>query len=340
MSELVVVEERGIPEVFKAGGLKLLLAEIKEKTKEVVPDTSTKKGRDEIRAMAADVAKSKTYLDDLGKDLNATLKAQTAIVDKERREMRKYLTDLSVEVRLPLTEWEALKAIQLEKEKLDKEISEALDAALAENDLFDRQKAIEAKEAQLAIEAEQKRLTEEAEQKERDRIANEQRIAKEAADSAIKEAEGQAERQRQSVLKREQEVKEAAERATREAEVKAEALRLAAEKRDQDAKDAAEKAESNRLQAIEDARIAQEKAVAETERKAQAEADRKERDRLAEEARVRREAEAKAANKTHRARINNAALACLIEHGMTEAKGKKLIKAIALGEIAHVSINY
>lgn len=66
-----------------------------------------------------------------------------------------------------------------------------------------------------------------------------------------------------------------------------------------------------------------------------------ERDRIAaEEAAAKAEAERKAANKNHRKGVNNAALKDLISVGFSEDEGKRFIKAVAKGEISHITINY
>jgi hypothetical protein len=87
--------------------------------------------------MAHKVARSKTYIDNAGKDLVAELKALPKQIDESRRVVRERLDALKDEVRRPLTEWEA------EQERIKAE--EAMNAlhaeALAMNEEFDRQLA-------------------------------------------------------------------------------------------------------------------------------------------------------------------------------------------------------
>lgn len=299
-NELITAESVNAMEVFAGGGLDKILAYITAKATELVPDVSTDKGRKEIASMARRVSSSKVLLDGLGKDLVSDWKAKSRMVDASRKAARDTLDALRDATRLPLTEWEEAKKAKEEAEALEKEVSEAFDAAKTENELFDRQKDIEAKEAKLAEEAEAKRLKEEEAEAKRLRLEREELIRKEAADKE----------------------------------------RLAAQQREIDAKTALEQAEKDRVAAAEKASVDQKNAVKEAERKAKEEAERVYRDRLAAEAEKERQAAALAEDKEHRAKINNAALSCLMGCGLTEEDGKDLIKAIAHGEIAHITINY
>lgn len=302
MSEkgLITAETINAMEVFADGGIDKILSDIKAKATELVPDLSTDKGRKEIASMARKVSSSKVLLDNLGKELVSDWKNKAKLVDSSRKLARDTLDELRDSVRLPLTEWEEAKAAKEAAEALEKELSEAYDAAIAENDLFDRQKAIEAREAEILRQKEAEEAAKQAEEAERLRLAREEEIRKEAA-----------EKERQAAVQREA-----------------------------DANAALEKAEKDRVAAIEQARIDQENAVKDAERKAKEEAERVERERLAVEAEEKRRAAELAADKEHRAKINSAALSCLIGCGLSEEAGKDLIKAIARGEIAHITINY
>lgn len=46
------------------------------------------------------------------------------------------------------------------------------------------------------------------------------------------------------------------------------------------------------------------------------------------------------ANKRHRAKVNNEALAALITAGLSDAAGMAAITAIARGEVPHIKISY
>ena len=66
----------------------------------------TRAGRAELASLAHRVARTKTALDDLGKDLVAEWKAKSAAVDAQRRRIREALDALKGTVRAPLTQWE------------------------------------------------------------------------------------------------------------------------------------------------------------------------------------------------------------------------------------------
>jgi hypothetical protein len=66
----------------------------------------TRAGRAELASLAHRVVRTKTALDDLGKDLVAEWKAKSAAVDAQRRRIREALDGLKGAVRAPLTQWE------------------------------------------------------------------------------------------------------------------------------------------------------------------------------------------------------------------------------------------
>jgi len=93
-------------DLFQTGGTEDLISRIEEEARSVLPDVSTPKGRKAVASNAAKVARSKTYIDGLGKDLVARLKRQSKLIDEERRRMRSRLNELKTEVRQPLTDFE------------------------------------------------------------------------------------------------------------------------------------------------------------------------------------------------------------------------------------------
>jgi colicin import membrane protein len=321
-------------------GVEKLVADIKAKVGAFVPDTTTDKGRKAIASMAHMVSKSKVFLDDLGKDLNAELKAKTSKVDADRKYARDELDTLRDATRAPLTEWEEAEKVREATAKLAAEIEAAHERALAENGLFNRTREIAAKEAELArIEAERVAKEEEAarieaervaaENAEAERLANEERIRKEAAELAQRAAEAEAAAAIALAERKEREAREAAELAERNriaAEQKAEADKIAAAKRAEEEKAAA---------------------VREAEEKARLEAERVERERKAAEAaaaakaeRERKEAEMIAADVEHRRKVNQEAVKGLVAAGLTEAQAKTTLTAIIGGLVSHVTIKY
>jgi hypothetical protein len=301
-----------------------------------IPDTKTKSGRDAIASNAYKVSKSKVVLLKLADGLTEEWKRKTKVVTAEKSFIEKECDTLRDDVRQPLTEWEEAEAERLKAERQAAELLQAHAEALVEHTIFLKVKDIEAREAEIARIEEERRQKEDAEREEQRQKEESARIEKERQEreEAIrKQAEERAR------LEADAKVKEAE---CKEAEAKAAALRAETEK-----KEAAEKAERDRLVAIEAAKEEQARAVREAEEKAKAEAERIERERMANEAadraeqkRLADEAERKARDVEHRRTINQEALAGLVAVGMTEAKAKDIIKAVAGGLVPHISINY
>jgi hypothetical protein len=106
-SNEVLVLERLLPaKVFTAGGGDPIIDKIREEVLSVDRDISTEAGRAQIKSLAFKVARSKTFLDEMGKKFNSDLKKQTTAVDKERARIWDKLEALQKEVRAPLTEFE------------------------------------------------------------------------------------------------------------------------------------------------------------------------------------------------------------------------------------------
>lgn len=78
-----------------------------------VPNTSTKKGRDEIASFAYKFRKSKTAFDDAGKALIEDAQGKVKAVNVERKRAKETFDRQAVEARKPLTDWEDEKEQQL-----------------------------------------------------------------------------------------------------------------------------------------------------------------------------------------------------------------------------------
>lgn len=105
-------------QVFTAPkGLDPYLQRVRQEIDAFTPDVSTKKGRDAVASIAYKVAKSKTALDKMGKELVAELKEKPRLVDAERKRMRDMLDEWKDEVRRPLTEWENAEQARIEKHR-------------------------------------------------------------------------------------------------------------------------------------------------------------------------------------------------------------------------------
>ncbi len=305
---VVVVKNVNVVEVFTAGGIKQILDRIAAEVECFVPDLSTGASRGEIASLAHKISKAKVVLDNLGKSLTYDWKQKAKLVDVSRKMARDFLDELRDTVRKPLSDWEEAEAARLAAEQLAEEVVEAAEVAYQENELFDRQREIERKEAELA------RLEEE--RKSKDLEAKQEREREEREEQIRKDAEAQAKRE--------------------------------AEKRIQDEKDRADRAERERIAAEEHAKVEKEQAIQKVKEEAEAESKRKEEERLRLEAQEKAEAERVAAeekrlaeDEAHRQGINNEVLSDLTDCTVlnpTQASG--LIRMIILGKIRHVSIGY
>ena len=332
-----------------ANGLDPFLAKIREEIDGFTPDVTTRKGREAIASIAYKVARSKTALDNVGKDLVAELKEVPKKIDAERKRMRDLLEAWQDEVRRPLTEWEAaeearkakhqsgidqinlrLECRDLYAEELKSNIAwlegmaigaeweeyETEAARSKEKALVALRDALVAREKQEAEQAELERLRAEAaarEQKER-----EERIAREAAEAERLAAERRAQEERDATARREAEAKAAAER--RELE-----LKLAAERAEREALEAKQRAE----QAERDAHARAESAAA-AERQRQAD----------EQARIEAESLAREKDRAHKSAVMKAAKEAIMTAGVTEEQAKAIVKLIASGSVPRVSISY
>lgn len=316
-TELVIVEPKNALTVFTAPDeIEAILLKVEQEVGSFVPDVSTKKGRDAIGSLGLKIAKTKTYLDGLGKDLVDEYKEIPKKIDANRKTVRDRLDALKAKTLKPREEWEA----EQESIRLAKLAEADHEIALLMNEKFDRD-AADAK-------AEAERIQKE----------HEERIAKEAAEKARLEAEATAQREREAALQREADLKAQA--------ALAEANRIASEKKaEQDRIDAANKAESDRLAAAQQAEREKQEAIAAEQLKAKQEAERiqreakqKEDTRLAEEKRIADEAAARAANIEHQKTINNQVIAILTKAGISPDCAKECVIAIVKNQNAAASL--
>lgn len=354
---LVIVPEGMTPlEIFKPESIDPLLDEITKLARAHVPDISTDKGRKALKSLAFKIARSKTTLDDMGKELVSDWKAQAKKVDEVRAKIRGQLDELKEEVLKPLTDWEAKESQRIAKREemllhVQQAANETYKVASAASlaieyiekmpqgeDFWQEFHLRASREMEAAIKKissrrdeliEQQKRDDElarlrAEQEAREKQEREERIAKEAAEKARIEAEKKAEQERLIA-------EEKAEKEKREAEAarqKAEADKIDAERR---AKEAEEREAQAKIQAEKD-RIAAEEAATERERK------RAEDERLA----IQRETERREADLQHKKKINNEIVDALVanNHFSTRENAIECVKSIAMGLIPNVKIQY
>ncbi|HBQ3056034.1 TPA: hypothetical protein L7V61_002854 [Klebsiella pneumoniae] len=318
--DLVVIEKKNAMAVFTNNDqLDPLIEAIEKEARSLVPDVTTKKGRDAIASMAHKVARSKTYIDNAGKDLVAELKALPKQIDESRRVVRERLDALKDEVRRPLTEWEA------EQERIKAE--EAMNAlhaeALAMNEEFDRQLAARIESdhemALLMNDAFDREQADKAAEAERQRIAHEEEIKRMAAAAAAREVEQRAQREREEAALREAALKAQAEQAERD--------RVAAE----------QKAEADKKAAVEaERRKAQEEAD-----RIRREAEQREQARLAEEKRKADEQARREADVKHRKAVGTEIVKALLANtSLTRDQAIEVLTAVKDGRIPHTGISY
>lgn len=342
------------PAIYVDGGLNKYFDQIKQAASGEVPDLTTKKGRDRIASLAAQVSRSKTAVEKPGREYLKHIKELPKEVEKELREWVNKCDALRDEIRAPLTKWEEEQAA-IEAEIISRidEIN-SLGAMAAQphpglqwtilNDALEHcqaitidesfgahiSKAVAAKDAATkslaaAIDA---RKAYDAEQAELDRLRQEQaKREQEERERRIAEEAALAERQRQE-----------------QARIDAERMQREAEQRAEQAKRDAELAERRRIEQEQQAKIAAEQAEIRAQQQAEEaakQAAERERQRVAAEAaELHRQEQQRIADKEHRGSINRAALEAMIAEGVPEEFAKAAIKAIASGKIPAVKICY
>ena len=322
--------------------LETLLQKIKNEVSTIVPDVTTAKGRKEITANVSRVTKSKTLLDKVGKEYNAAQKELLKTFDSRRKHAFTFLEDLQKEVRLPLTEREDKEKARVAKCEfiINGFISAGNDSenwmSFSVDELNNSLNVIE----DVTI---TKRL---AEFEEEATIAKKEAIKKinQAIQSRTKYDSDQAELEKlrkqaeeADRLRFEADQKAKAEREAQAKVIAANTEKGAALKREEAAKEQAkidlENAEKRR---VADAQAAEEKRIKDIEAATQAEIDRVETERLAEI-----EAEKKrAANKSHKGKINRAIVKELLKCGIDESQAKKVVTVIAQNKVPNTKISY
>lgn len=329
--DLVVIEKKNAMAVFTNNDqLDPLIELIEKEARSLVPDVTTKKGRDAIASMAHKVARSKTYIDNAGKDLVAELKALPKQIDESRRIVRERLDALKDEVRRPLTEWEA----EQERIRVEEAWNAMYEEALVMNKMFDDQRAaqIEADhEMALLMDKDiDRERADKAAEAERQRIAREEEIKRQAEEKAKREAAEKAQREIDAAAAREREAILAKERAERE--------RIEAQQRaEREQREAAERAEREKQAAVEaERRKAQEEAD-----RIRREAERREQERLAEEKRKADEQARREADVKHRKLVGTEIVKALLANtSLTRDQAIEVLTAIKDGNIPHTGISY
>jgi len=319
VSELAIIEIKPeqAPVLYVPNGLEQFLEQIRAEVNEV-PDLSTAKGRARVASLSAQVSRSKTAIEKPGRDYLRHLKEAVKPAEAELRRFVNACDELRDEVRRPLTEWEA----EQERIAAENQMNAWHEEALGMNADFDIQFAARIESdhelALLMNERQDRELAEARAEAERQRIAHEEELKRQAAEHARRDAEEAAQREREEAARREAELKAAAERSERE--------RIEAQQRaEREKKEAADRAEREKQEAI----------AAERRRQEEAEATRQ-----AEAKRIADEEARRAADKEHRRTVNRKVITDLVAQGIEESVAKDVVCAVATNKIAFLTINY
>ncbi|HBS2742437.1 TPA: hypothetical protein MAE70_000712 [Klebsiella quasipneumoniae subsp. quasipneumoniae] len=315
---VIEIKPEQAPTLYRAGGLDAYLEQIRQAVNEV-PDLTTKKGRDRVASLAAQVSRSKTAIEKPGREYLKRLKEAVRPAEAEIKRFVDACDELRDATRKPLTEWEA------EQERIKAE--EAMNAlhfeALAMNEEFDRQLAARIESdhemALLMNDAFDREQADKAAEAERQRIAHEEEIKRMAAAAAAREVEQRAQREREEAALREAALKAQAEQAERD--------RIAAE----------QKAEADKQAAVEaERRKAQEEAD-----RIRREAEQREQARLAEEKRKADEQARREADVKHRKTVGTDIVKALVANtSLTRDQAIEVLTAVKDGRIPHTGISY
>lgn len=328
--------------VFAPGGVESLISKVEAEVRATPRDMATDEGRNAIKALAYKVARSKTALDDMGKELGAEHHKAWKAIAAERAVICDRLDALRDEVRSPLTAWE-----DAEKARVD-----AHEKALVW--------IIESPRSPAALTSDQIRQ----------RAADVELVSErdwqefdDRAGTATTEAIATLNEMLVAAIRREADAAELAE-----------LRRLKAEREEQDAKDAWQKAENDRMQKAAEERAAIEREHEERARNAKAaaealateratafaarEIERAEQAKLDAEAAVVRAIEAErqraAAQKAteeaaerkrqestrHRNKIHKEIAGGFIKAGFDQTQADLLVSIISSGSVPRIEIKY
>ncbi|HHC1507512.1 hypothetical protein ACVSRS_06670 [Klebsiella pneumoniae] len=315
---VIEIKPEQAPALYRAGGLDAYLEQIRQAVNEV-PDLTTKKGRDRVASLAAQVSRSKTAIEKPGREYLKRLKEAVRPAEAEIKRFVDACDELRDATRRPLTEWEA----EQERIKAEEAMLALHVEALAMNEDFDRQLAARIESdhemALLMNDAFDREQADKAAEAERQRIAHEEEIKRMAAAAAAREVEQRAQREREEAAHREAVLKAQAEQAERD--------RIAAEK----------KAEADKQAAIEaERRKAQEEAD-----RIRREAEQREQARLAEEKRKADEQARREADVKHRKAVGVEVVKALMANtSLTRDQAIEVLTAVKDGRIPHTGISY
>jgi hypothetical protein len=312
-------------DLFGTGNIAQIVDAIEAQVRAEAFDATTEAGRKHVRSVAYKVARSKTILDEIGKEHVAEIKKQSAAIDAERKTVRDRLDALKVEISRPVDDWE-----QAEQSRISGHESALVSIIEAGRKSTFNETPDQIEAAIERVEALCRRDWQEFHER-AEEAASEALSKLNAALAAAEKAE--AERAELEALR--------AEKAERDARDAAERQRAAQEQAEAERKAHAEQQERERA-----AQLAAWKAEQEAKAKQQAEeaaalAVERERARVAAETAEREAAERKRAdNKRRRDKVHAEIRQFLAAELVAPEVADRLIDAITAGRIPHLSITY
>ena len=376
---LAVIEKLPAQAIFGNGSDGSHLADILERIKQEVlknpVDVTTKKGREDCASLAYKVARSKTFLDDMGKKQTEASRAFIASVNADRKKAVEFLDELRDQVRKPLNEYEAREKARTDVLKAQVAYIDGLVAKIAaltpDEDGLRGLDALEADEAytsaalrdwaEFAPQAELARLRAGTAMREK-RVAIKHEIEARIAAEQERVRKAEAERKEAERLRIEREKRIAEEAEAKAKQDAADAIARAnaqAEKAKRDAEEAEKRRieeaahaerEAARIAAIEQKR--REQAILEATQRAEAAAQEKARQEEQERLKAKEDAErierARQQDKENRRKVNREALEDMAlkfadlfdSEEAAQAAARTVLEAIIVGKIRHVTVNY
>lgn len=346
-----------LPKEFGADFLNDKFKEVEAEVLSQVFEVDTEDGRKHVKEFALKINKSKTVLDNPMRAHLKELKALPKVLEENARDSKRRFEKLRESVLEPLsaarerqhkiierlneivemchcgnTDSEHLEKTLKQIQDLDhsmiwpelkKKFNTALEAATTSVTVTLERITLQEQQAAELAELQAKQAA--AEKKEADRL-----VAEAAAKEATEAAERKAKAEKEAIERRAVEAKQREEKARADAE---------------QAKYNAEQAEKRRLQEIEDNKVRAElakKQAQEAQKAAIKKAEADERYRAEQEELAKKAAEEKRkADYDHRSKINRANLTALMAvTGVDEETGKKVIVAIANGQLPNTEIKY
>lgn len=332
MNEIVTLDSiieppAGMPaltaaDLFGTGNVAQIVEAIEKQVRAEAFDVTTEAGRKHVKSVAYKVARSKTILDEIGKEHVAEIKKQSAAIDAERKTVRDRLDALKGEISRPVDDWEAAEA---------ERISGHENALVA---IVEAGRAHHATPAEIGAAIETVRALcrrDWQEFRERAEAAASEALPKlEAAMNAAEQAA--AERAELEALRREKAERDAADAAERQ--------RVAREQAEAERKAHAEQQERERATQLAAWKAEQEAKAKQQAEEAAARAVEQERARVAAEEAEREAAERKRQeNKRNRDRVHAKIRGVLLSY-MGDDDANRLIAEIAAGDVPHLSITY